>query len=694
MHPQVIAHPDRAGLLITDPIENARFALYTDDDVTPRETEPEEFYFPVDAAVTVETSGVEIPKLGNVFVRTQTGTFVTDNAARTDTHLAPDAYLLELTTAPMKLYLAIESALTIEHGEQAVMLSFDDTVAVRVGTRSFHERPAGTIRTTEDVRDVMRAVSLFGSALKTTSSERSFPTLRGHPPLVELDDEFDAPDGLVRPDTGVELVLPPEREYVYPAAPLAYYLGAELVPGGSPRLVADGFEYDLDGPDGYETTVHRALQQSFFFDCLTRTEGYYQVDLHERRQVEPLVDVDFGELYDASLPARLETYLSVPFETIRSHVPEWNLTTDVTPIPEHCNVLPFVANDLALVRCPPNPAEMNVVPTLEAQKEFFRDAHAADDDFVRSAGEQEVVENIFKPDPTETVEHAWVGDGYPLGANKVTAASQRRRLEREPAQKEHIEIHVVCNDEAMQEEGAVVEHYGLRDLLQFDVNLHYDLTTDELRELLAAPSDFLHYIGHVDINGMRCSDGYLDARTLSDVRVKAFLLNACRSYEQGEALVDAGSFGGVVTLSEVANRIATKVGKPLARLLNCGFPLRVALSIAQDQVSTGYRYITVGDGGMMLVQNESGSVTYPRVEQIEEGYFSITIRTHPLPHFGLGSLLATHITEDNTRYLTSGEIGTFEVTTSELQDYFSLETIPVEFREELRWSDELLTGNI
>jgi hypothetical protein len=683
MHSQVIAHPDRAGLLITDPIGNARFALYTDDAVTPRETNPEEFYFPVDAAVTVETSGVEIPKLGNVFVRTQTGTFVTDNADRTDAHLEPDAYLLELTTAPMKLYLTIESALTIEHGEQAVMLSFDDTVALRVGTRSFHERPAGTIRTTEDMRDVMRAVSLFGSALKTTSSERSFPTLRGHPPLVELGDEFDAPEGLVRPDTGVELVLPPEQEYVYPAAPLAYYLGAELVPGRSPRLVADGFEYDLDGPDGYETTVHRTLQQSFFFDCLTRTEGYYQVDLHERRQVEPLVDVDFGELYDASLPARLETYLDVPFETIRDFVPEWNLTTDVTPIHEHCNILPFVANDLVLVRCPPNPAEMNVVPTLEAQEEFFRDAHAVSDDFVRSAGEQEVVENIFKPDPLGTVEHAWVGEGYPLGANKVTATSQRRRLEREPAEKDHIEIHIVCNDELMQEEGAVVEHYGLRDLLQFDVNLHYDLTTDELRELLAALSDFLHYIGHVDINGMRCSDGYLDARTLSDVRVKAFLLNACRSYEQGEALVDAGSFGGVVTLSEVASRIATKVGKPLARLLNCGFPLRVALSVAQEQVSTGYRYITVGDGGMTLVQSESGAVVYPRISRLEGESFLISIQTYLLRHFGLGSFLASHITEDSTRYLTSKEIGMFEVTGEELRRYLDLETTPVEFEENL-----------
>jgi hypothetical protein len=49
------------------------------------------------------------------------------------------------------------------------------------------------VRTT-DAEDVMMAILTFRSALKTTSPERSFPTLRGHPPAIELNDRLEIPD--------------------------------------------------------------------------------------------------------------------------------------------------------------------------------------------------------------------------------------------------------------------------------------------------------------------------------------------------------------------------------------------------------------------------------------------------------------------------------------------------------------------
>ena len=230
-----------------------------------------------------------------------------------DRTLDSDAYLVELSTTPMKLYFLVDGRLTIEHRDDTVRFSFDRETTVLVGARSFHDRPAGTITVTDDVRDAMRAVSRFGSALKTLSPERSFPTLRGHPPLVERGEEFAAPNGLEPAETDVELVVPPDREHVYPIVSLAYYLGATVVPGHDPRLVAGSFERSLDGPDGYVETVNRILRQTFFLDCLTRTEGYYKVELHEREAVEPLVDLDFADLYETPLPERLAVYLSVPF---------------------------------------------------------------------------------------------------------------------------------------------------------------------------------------------------------------------------------------------------------------------------------------------------------------------------------------------------------------------------------------------
>ncbi|WP_135854499.1 CHAT domain-containing protein [Halorussus salinus] len=704
MDPTFTAHTDCTTVEITDPVENARFELDTASPVSPSPAPTDEFYFPVDSAIAFETSSVGVPKLANVLVRTQSGDLVADNADHVDRSLDPGAYTLELSTAPMKLYLSVESAIEVRHDEATVTVDFGGPTEVAVGARSFHDRPAGTVTTTPDPVGAMDAISLLGSALKTTSPERSFPTLRGHPPLVELGDEFDAPEGVARPDTGVRLELPADYQYVYPAASLAYYLGAEVVPADHPRLVTDaGFAYDLDGPRGYETTVGRVLRQTFFFDCVTRTEGYYDVDLHEREALDPDVGLDFADLYDRSLAERLAAYLSVPFESVADHVPDWSLTTDVMATPDNVEVLPFVADDLALVRCPGDPTGASVSPTPEPLGEFFRsgpdgaaDARTADDaaeEFTRSTtdGNSSTVQQseIFNPEPVETVEHAWVGEGFPVGANKATVESYRRRARRSAPDETSIEVHVVCNDERMNEEGVVEEFYGLRDLLRFDVSVHDELTTDELRDLLAQPADFLHYIGHVDGDGMRCPDGHLDARTLSEVNVKAFVLNACRSYAQGEALVEAGSYGGVVTLAEIANSVATDIGRTLARLLNCGFPLRVALSVVKDAIGPAYQYTTVGDGSVTLCQSESGCPLHLKIERVGEDEFEANVRAYSSPGYELGSIYLPIIGQNSVHQLVSAGDNSFRITKSELNDYFDREVMPVSYEGNLYWSDEL-----
>ena len=103
---------------------------------------------------------------------------------------------------------------------------------------------------------VMQAVAAFSSALKTTSAERSYPTLRGHPPTVELGDRLHIPDELSSPETGITIELPATYAAIYAAAPLAYYLGADLVPGEEPLLRTDtGSEYALDAAGDFDVSV-------------------------------------------------------------------------------------------------------------------------------------------------------------------------------------------------------------------------------------------------------------------------------------------------------------------------------------------------------------------------------------------------------------------------------------------------------
>ncbi|MFB6095144.1 MAG: hypothetical protein ABEJ71_01665, partial [Halodesulfurarchaeum sp.] len=344
-------------------------------------------------------------------------------------------------------------------------------------------------------------------------------------------------DSMEIPSTGVNIEVPPDLGSIFVAAPLAFYLGADLVPGSKPKIVAEGFEYSLTGPEGMESTVERTLKQVFFLDCCVRTEGLYRVDLHERNAIEEHLPEDPEVLYDASLPEQLRAYLAVPYEELEGYMPEWKLTTHVAPDPESIELLPFLLDDLAVIHLPETRETGDTAAQAAAIEEFVRDA-----EFTRSTDGGTVAQSVgtVQPGEADSLEQAWVGDGAPMGASKPTATAFQNRLDREAADGD-IDITVICNDSQMAEERDLVgEAYGDRDGLPFDVSVYHDLTVAELETVLETPADFLHYIGHIDDEGFECTDGKLDARELDQIGVDAFFLNACQSYEQGMALIDAG----------------------------------------------------------------------------------------------------------------------------------------------------------
>ncbi|WP_137286744.1 caspase family protein [Halorussus salinisoli] len=677
----------RPGVEIRDHIERRTYALHTSSVVSPTPTD-DDFRFPVDAAVSVTTDAVTLPSFVATYVRDADGEMRLQVRTGTDRRLPEGAYRVEVC-APMKLYLAVDGPVSVTASDDRIRFEFESETEVGVGARSHHERPAATVTTTEDPRDVMTALSTLGSALKTTSPERSFPTLRGHPPLVEVGRELRVPDELDVPETGVRIELPPDRGHAYVAAPLAFYLGAELVPGSTPRIVTDdGFEHALDGPQGFEEAVARTLKQTFLLDCVTRTEGYYPVTLHEREAVEPHVDLDFADLYDRTLAERLDAYLSVPFEVVAEFVPTWKLTTHVDPTPENVESIPFLVDDLAVVRTPDTRQTTAQRPTA-AVGEVARDGESSDE-FTRSTAGSSETFPLVEPERTDSVEQAWLGDHAPVDASKATPTAFRNRLERE-TDDDDIEIAVVCNDTAMDEERDIAaEVYGSRENLPFDVTVHRDLTVERLRDVLAEETAFLHYIGHIDDNGFECADGYLDAADVEDVGAEAFMLNACQSYDQGMALVDAGSVGGVVTLSDVINSGAVRVGKTMVRLLNRGFPLRAAMSIARGRSIVGNQYIVVGDGNHDVVQTESGVAVLCVIDTGDgDDEFEVTLRSYVSGEGGMGGFFTPLFGDADRYHLTSGEHGPFSLTTDELRTTLALEDFPVEIDGKFEWSNSI-----
>lgn len=281
--PQIFADNGGRRLRVYDPIEETVFTLLPGDPVTLEEASSDAFYFPVTTAARFRAFRVETTKLVQVFVRDAAGNVVRKVAAGESAGLpTPEEgeYSLEIPSVGCKVYLRTDTPVRILSDDRATVLQFGvaaegrptDGVqppTVRLGTRSFHERPAGTFAIDPTPERVMQGISRFGSALKTRSAERTFPTLRGMPPLLTFTDpeeggtidghdpvepvialtdvlrteattgtERDSDGGQPREqaptatgsDRRVRIHVPPEPTWVFPVTSLAYYLDAEVVP--------------------------------------------------------------------------------------------------------------------------------------------------------------------------------------------------------------------------------------------------------------------------------------------------------------------------------------------------------------------------------------------------------------------------------------------------------------------------------
>ena len=143
--------------------------------------------------------------------------------------LPADDYLLVIGTG-LNTYIEFTGRATIYKTEDfdELVISFPTTVPLTLGFRSRHEHPVGTITVPPTATGVATALSHLHSSMKTTGPDRSFPTLRGHPPLVRVGDETDVPDAVASNtvDTGIELLVPDDLPSLFVVAPLAYYLQA------------------------------------------------------------------------------------------------------------------------------------------------------------------------------------------------------------------------------------------------------------------------------------------------------------------------------------------------------------------------------------------------------------------------------------------------------------------------------------
>ncbi|NHX36372.1 MULTISPECIES: hypothetical protein [Halolamina] len=673
------------GLRVVDTVEEVEYVVNADG-VSPAPATTDQFPAPIDAAVHIRTDRLSLPTVVDYHLRDAAGSGRRAVAGAEQSVTATT--FVEATNTPMKLYLRIDPFATVATAGSGTRISFDGPSTVLVGARSPHRRPAGTVTVPKTPAGVARGVSLFASALKTTSPERSFPTLRGHPPMLEFGEAFDA-DGIERPATGIEIRVPDDYASVFSVAPLSYYLGAAVRTGAAmPELVAGDETVPLRGELG--EAAADTLRHCFLLDCVARTEGLYPVSLRERAALADRTAIDPERWYEMPIDRRTAAYLSVPRDATEDLL-DWHLTADVEPAARNAAILPFVADDLAIVRSPTPLAERSTATTEPDElEEFFRadDARGAPRGSRTTQNAHATAESVRSPVETDTYGHVWVGEQFPMGASKPTVDAYRRRLGRQPTDDSTTTVTLVCNDEAMLEE-IDEELYGFFDMLTFEVRRHNDLTKRELRSVLRTETSFLHYVGHVEDEGVQCADGYLDLGTLSGTGVEAFLLNGCRSYEQGQALVDAGAFGGVATLTSVSNAKATTTGRHLARLLDAGFDFHGALDVIRRIRISRQNYVVVGDGRVTISQSDSGTPLLLTCDERGPERVTVTYHEYPTATYNVGSMTRPYIEENGTQYLAVGEMATFTVTYERLVERLSDHRIPIVVDGELWWTNSV-----
>ena len=465
---------------------------------------------------------------------------------------------------------------------------------VGAGARSYVTGPAGvtTVTVTRDLSGVATAISHLSAAHKTTGPERSHPSRRGHPPLVEFGDETTVPPSVqdATPETGIELRLPSNLETLLVGAPLAYYLGAQVTVEDckSPTLFAPSADvaHDLDPLPAFQETAADLLRRCFFLDTLVRDDGE---ELAGREYVRDVLTLDVPELRAATPAKRLKAYLALPPD-LDDALPEWHLSTYVEPMLSKARSLPHLVDSLSLVYLP-EASELDCSERLERSL----------DDFYRATAETPSIE-VLSPRLQDGDLHAWLADGTPIDAYKTSHAAYRNRLRYRRHEYETRDVAVVLNDKSMAAERTVADIYReTAEDVPVEVTLHESLRRDELARVFEQPHDFVHYIGHCDAEGLRCPDGNLATANLRDVRARTFFLNACGSYHEGRTLIENGSAAGAVTLTSVLDEQAATVGTTFARLLVEGYSVAGALQLARRRIMMGKDYAVVGDGTCAVV---------------------------------------------------------------------------------------------
>ncbi|QLG61130.1 hypothetical protein [Halorarum salinum] len=341
---------------VRDELETQQLDLTVPDHEGVERASTRRFPFPVDDAVGVTTRELAVGAHSSLHVRDERGEHLGELTS-TPREFSRGTYYLDVQGS-VKAYVRIVDASFTASYRSANLdyapldVAFDAPARIEVGARSIHGRPGATVTVPDDPDALLEALPALASSIKEFSPERSWPTLRGHPPAIERGERLHVPDGLSTPTTGVTVEVPATYADLYRVAPLVFYLGADVVAGRRRRLhLGNGYVEPLVRiRRSLEDRVAELLGRCLLFDSLVRIGGYYSLPRHEYDELAPRLPFYPPNLADASTSERLIEYFEVDADLLEPFLPGWPYVPTLRPDPADAELLPSLLDSLTPIR--------------------------------------------------------------------------------------------------------------------------------------------------------------------------------------------------------------------------------------------------------------------------------------------------------------------------------------------------------
>lgn len=628
-------------LTIHDEIEERTLSVTADRQLSTQSALTALFQFPVDRAISFSAEELTVGADMSVWVRDETGDILTD-VVDGEQSFSRGTYYLDIDS-DVKTYVRlpdVEPTLTYEGKVCVSPLSIDlgTETTVTVGARSLHSRPGSTITVPDDPAAMMEAFSYLGSAIKEFSPERSWPTLRGHPPRIERGDELEIPDALQKPDTGITVTVPETYADVYRVAPLAFYFGATIEPGDDPAMhLSNGYTERLETPTAsLEESVERLLSTCLVLDALARQDGYVPLTTREYADVGPHLSFYPETIVDEPLVEQLLEYLESPSEPVLAAAPTPPFTAVLRPDPADVTFIPHLLDSLSTIQVAAEP------PTPTAGRSSVSSSTAV----------------------------AYSHPSIPSGGLQLHESALERRFFRGSKPTPEARIGIVTSDSARAERIRECVDDAWTAIDSELVIVRASPSRQELHSLLTGEVDLLLSDLPSSEGRIVCADGPLDLDGVTDLSTAAVLLDErAATVEAATEFVDTD-----VSIAGTFPDATGKTGLAVARCMLSGQKLPWAANLLADD------YRLVGNPETVIAHFEGQQAGYCcRVESNGPDTHGVVLESCPIPPMDIGSVVRlkeSYSVDDYSLVGSPIEVGN-QVPTSVVVDALAAEDIVV-----------------